>query len=56
MAGGMLLSHWIGSILAVALGFLLYLIVLPLSRVVGPIEYRILRELAGRPGAAGSRA
>ncbi len=56
MAGGVLLSRWIEPILAVALGLLLYLVALPLSRAVGMTEYRILRELAGRPRAAGSRA
>jgi O-antigen/teichoic acid export membrane protein len=56
MAGGMLLSHWIQPVLAVGIGFLFYVVALPLSRVVGPVEYRILRELAGRPRTVGSGA
>jgi len=56
MAGGLLLSNVIPPILAVTIGFIFYLLALPLARVIGPVEYAILRELIGRTRAVGSGA
>lgn len=55
MAGGLAFVPWIGPLPATLLGLVFYLLALPVTRVVGDTEYRILRELVGRPRPAGSR-